>query len=218
MSKELIIRANTDNDFVECGYRDNFGNVSFKKMKTKKFIDTINHLFKKDIGSTKKLITLFENGVIGADDTHVLINQPGHKKIVTYTSSPTNSEILTFRINFPNALYIIHQNTDKTKIIQIECYAYKTFNGEETELYEYPMPNELSGNRICIGTADKSINDGKVIEALERIIFTPYSHARFSGINGFSETIKYFEYLENNEFPYKLMKSLNKKLKDILEG
>lgn len=121
-----------------------------------------------------------------------------------------------YKINFPNAIYIIE--ISGAKIRGIECYAYKEYRGEETELYEYPMPNELSGNHMCIGNADRIIEDNDIVGALEKIIFAPYSHTTFSGMNGFSNTQKYFEYLEKNEFPYKLMKSLRKKLGDVLHG
>ena len=77
------------------------------------------------------------------------------------------------------------------------------------------MPNVLVENRMCIGTADRTIKDGDVEGALNKIIATPYSHNTFNGINGFSSTIKYFEYLEDNPFPYKLLKKLNRKLKDV---
>lgn len=57
---------------------------------------------------------------------------------------------------------------------------------------------------MCMGSADKRIVDGDIEAALNKIIATPYSHGNFDGIKGFSTTVSYFEYLEENPFPYKL--------------
>ena len=78
------------------------------------------------------------------------------------------------------------------------------------------MPNELSGNKICIGSAKREIVDSNYIEALERIIATSYTHRHFSGVKGFSDSKKWFDYLSKKQFPYKLMRSLNKKLGDLV--
>ena len=77
------------------------------------------------------------------------------------------------------------------------------------------MPNELYGNKICLGTANLTIDDNDYVAALERVIFAEYTHTTFSGISGFTDTLRYFEYLSKNEFPYKLLKSLNKTLRTI---
>ena len=77
------------------------------------------------------------------------------------------------------------------------------------------MPNVLSGNMLCIGSADRTIRNNDIEGALNKIIATPYSHATFNGINGFSTTVSYFEYLEDNPFPYKLLRKLNRKLRDV---
>lgn len=82
-------------------------------------------------------------------------------------------------------------------------------------MYEYAMPNMLTGNAMCMGSADKRIVDGDIEAALNKIIATPYSHGNFDGIKGFSTTVSYFEYLEDNPFPYKLLRKLNRKLRDV---
>lgn len=215
MNRETIIRLTEESEDVEYAQIDNLGNMSFKKIATKEFIKMVNTLFNKKTSRIDKNISLLDNGVIGRDEYHILINQPGHAKIVTYA---IGKEIKTYKINFPNCLYIVQHDLEMKKIVDIECYAYKEFKGENTQLFEYPMPNELTGNRMCIGNANRSIKKGKFIDTLESIIFTPYTHSSFSGINGFSQTEIYFEYLEKNEFPYKMMKPLKKKLRDVLHG
>ena len=211
--KEIIARINSVNDYVELAYKENENETIFKKMDSDKYVELINNTLKKDTNHHVKKLKLLDQQIIAIDEHYVVVKQEGSKKIVTYSSG---DKIETYKINFPNAIYIVQIYTEK--IERIECYAYKSYKAEETELFEYPMPNELTQNLMCIGTADRTIKDGNVIEALERIIFTPYSHSTFSGMNGFSNTVKYFEYLEKNKFPYKFMKPLRKKLKDVLEG
>ena len=153
--------------------------------------------------------------IIAIDEHYAVIKQEGKKRIVNYAEN-SSGKMLVYNINFPNAIYIVYFTHER--VGSIECYAYKEYKAEETELYEYPMPNELSGNKMCIGNAERKINDKDIVGALERIIFTPYSHSTFSGMNGFSITKTYFEYLESNDLPYTLMKPLNKKIKAVLKG
>lgn len=210
---EMIIRLNSDECDAEIAIAEPGKQPMFKKLKREEFVKIVNDNFIYQDTHYKKDIKLLDSQIIGIDEHHVVIKQKECKKIVTYSC---NDKLFTYKVNFPNALYIVEKNDNKIR--SIECYAYKKFEKEDTMLFEYPMPNELSGNRMCIGTADRTIKDGNIIEALEKIIFTPYSHNTFSGMNGFSQTKTYFEYLEKNEFPYKLMKSLKKTLRDVLKG
>ena len=76
--------------------------------------------------------------------------------------------------------------------------------------------NLLSPNVIGMGAGYTVIcYDDLGAEAIRKIIATPYSHASFNGIKGFSTTVSYFEYLEAHPFPYKLLRKLNKKLRDV---
>lgn len=211
--KEVIARINSLNNHVEIAYKENDNEVIFKKMDTDSYVKLVNDTLKKDDKHYTKKLKLLDPQIIAIDEHYVAIKQPQSKKIVTYSAG---DKVETYKINFPNAIYIV--STQDSRITTIECYAYKEYKGEDTKLFEYPMPNELTGNLMCIGTADRTIKDDNVIEALERIIFTPYSHSTFSGINGFSQTVKYFEYLEKNDFPYKFLKPLKMKLGDVLNG
>lgn len=210
---EMIVRLNSDEYDAEIAIAEQGKTPMFKKIKREEFVQIVNDNFTDHNIHYKKDIKLLDSQIIGIDEHHVVIKQEEHKKIITYSYG---DELFTYKINFPNALYIVEKNDNK--ITAIECYAYKEFENEDTALFEYPMPNELSRNNMCIGNADRTIENGNILEALERIIFTPYSHATFSGMNGFSQTKPYFEYLEKNEFPYKLMKPLKKKLKEVLKG
>lgn len=215
---ELIARINSESNAVEIALKENGRNEPlFKKIDIQEFCKIIRKSFerKAEDNAPTKNIVLLNQQIIAIDEHYAVIRQAGKKRIVNYAES-SSGKMLVYNINFPNAIYIVYFNHEK--VGSIECYAYKEYKAEETELYEYPMPNELSGNKMCIGNAERKIIDKDIVGALERIIFTPYSHPTFSGMNGFSKTKVYFEYLETNEFPYKLMKSLNKKLKDVLKG
>lgn len=183
--------------------------IIFKKVAVKKLLEILNNQQYVDYGVKK--IKLLDDQIIAIDKNYVAINQPGHKKIVTLKFDDFSK---SYKINFPNAIYIIKFRNNK--ISDIYAYSYVEYLESETQLYEYPLPNELSGNKICLGSAKRDIIDDNYIEALERIIATSYTHRTFSGIKGFSSSEKWFEYLSKNEFPYKLMRSLNKKLKDIV--
>lgn len=168
-------------------------------------VKLFNDFFIKD-QHEKANIKLFSENTIGAGIDYTVIKQPEHMQYVTYNNH-------SYKINFPNAIYIVRYDNKIVKGIQ--CYCYKKYKCGDTELYEYAMPNMLTGNAMCMGSADKRIVDDDIEAALNKIIATPYSHGNFDGIKGFSTTVSYFEYLEENPFPYKLLRKLNKKLKDV---
>lgn len=182
---------------------------TFKKVSLKKILEILNTQLK--VESKGEKIKLLDRQIIALGSNYVVINQPGHKKIVTLRYVDFSK---SYKINFPNSIYIIKFSNNKVN--DIYAYSYVEYLGSETKLYEYPLPNELNGNKICIGSAKREIIDGNYIEALERIIATSYTHRYFSGIKGFSDSKKWFEYLSKNDFPYKLMRSLNKKLGDLI--
>lgn len=211
--RELISRINSSG-VVEIAFVEDGGQPQFKKISHKDYIEIVNKNMK-TVTRYNKDLKLLHPQIIALSSNYVVIKQPEEKKIVSYSQIEGN-RIINYRISFPNSLYIME--FDNGKVRSIECYAYKEYLGENTDLYEYPMPNELAGNKMCMGNADRTITDCDYVGALNKIVSVPYSHATFSGMNGFSNTVKYFEYLEKNEFPYKLLKSLNKKLKDVLKG
>lgn len=172
-------------------------------------MDTLINLLINEFASSDKdeKIKLFDNQIIAKETRYVAINQPEHKKIVFFADKGS------YKINFPNSIYIML--FDRNKIRKIKAFSYKEYKGLETELYEYPMPNMLGDNNICLGSSIKEIKDNDYVGALERVIATQYTHTHFSGAKGFSNSIKWFEYLEKNPFPYKLLKSLNYTLKKV---
>lgn len=156
----------------------------------------------------KKNLLIVDGNLIAINNHCIVMKQPEHKRIVTYNKK-------AYSINFPNSIYIICHSSHK--ITQIEAFCYKEYRGLETELMQYAMPNMLYGNTICMGSAPRDIDPLKYAEALERIIFTQYTHSQFSGVKSFKDTKTYFEYLEKNEYPYHLLMPLNMILSDILK-
>ena len=202
--REAIIRLNNKKDDAElCIKQDE--KITFKMLSKEELVRLFNEFFIKD-QHEKANIKLFSENTIGAGIDYAVIKQPEHMQYVTYNNR-------SYKINFPNAIYIVRYDNKIVKGIQ--CYCYIKFKGPETELYEYAMPNMLTGNAMCMGSADRRIIDGDIEGALNKIIATPYSHINFDGIKGFSTTISYFEYLEENPFPYKLLRKLNRKLRDV---
>ena len=130
--------------------------------------------------------------MIAVNDTCIVTKQEEHRRIVTYKGK-------AYEINFPNSIYIICHN--RSKIDVIEAYCYIEYNGLNTELYKYAMPNMLGANRICMGSAPRDIDPQNYKSALENVIYTQYTHDWVDDIKSFRNTAAYFEYLEKNSFP-----------------
>lgn len=203
---EMIVRFKTGKADAELCIRQG-GKIIFKNLSVKKLTEILEDDYASFGSHGRKSIEILDKQIVGCGKNYVVINQPERKKIVTF------AEKGSYKISFPNALYILQYG--KRNIKNIKAFAYVEYKGADTELYEYPMPNELSGNDICLGSADRSIKENDYIGALEKIIATPYTHTRFSGIRGFTDSLKWFEYLQKNKFPYKLLRPLKLKLKDV---
>lgn len=152
---------------------------------------------------------LKDNDIIAYAPPFYLFYQEDMERYVTYAGRG-------YKIKFPKCVYLLKVSKRNDRVSYIEAYAIKEYMGEKTELFTYPYPNMLTQNRICIGSAITDIKDNCYHDALETILTTEYSHATFDGINGFKNTIDWFEYLEKNDFPYDLMKPLNRQLSSIL--
>ena len=202
---ETIIKLQSNKEDAQLCIQD-AGDILYKKISIQELLKIVSSYDTRKSNIELKPITLLHKDIIAKEENYVVIKQDGHKKIVNFKDK-------SYRINFPNAIYIMVFN--KKKIISIYSYCYKEYRGLDTKLFEYAMPNELYGNKICLGTANLTIDDNDYVAALERVIFAEYTHTTFSGISGFTDTLRYFEYLSTNEFPYKLLKSLNKTLRTI---
>jgi len=205
--KQIIFRADTVSEDIEVLKVDENGNEYFSAIDIQSLMDKLKKMKPIATDNKRQKLIFLDDQYIAFNDKCVVINQQEHKRIVTYQNKAYN-------ILFPNSIYFIDYVDGKIK--NIEAYSYKEYEGKETELFKYPMPNMLTENRICIGSAPRSIVNNDYVKALENIIFTQYTHSHVDNIKSFKETIKYFEYLSSNKFPYDLLISTRYKLKDIL--
>lgn len=189
-------------------YRDKVINAQTLMMELSKVVESADK--EKELFSINKFDT-FNNNLVS------------HKKTVT-------KDILVFDFKeryirtFYNEKYykILHCNAFikltviGDKISTMEIYPYSEYKGKETELYNNPYPNMFSGNKTCMGTADRTVEDDYE-KSILKILETAYTHHttqfKSSELKG---TVNAFEYLKTNPFPYDQMFKTNIKLKDII--
>ena len=61
------------------------------------------------------------------------------------------------------------------------------------------MPNMTGSDHMCIGTADRNIIDGNVIDAVERIVDAEYTHDHVDNLKEQTSTLKWFRHLRNHK-------------------
>ncbi len=201
---EMIIRLMSNKDDAEILERQGKKEY-FRKVDADELVSGILEIRDREKGKKPILLT---DSIVGYAKGCILIKQDGAKRMILYNGK-------SYHVNFPNALYFMY--TSGETIEAIKAFCYKRYEGAATELYTYAMPNMLNENRICVGNAKRKIMNENYINALNTIIDTPFSHATLSGIDSFVDTVTYFNYLENNPFPYDLLKPLNQKLKGLVK-
>lgn len=121
-----------------------------------------------------------------------------------------------YSILHPNSIFALY--VDAEKVTKAEAYAIKEFRDKDTELFMYPLPNQLSGHSMCLGTVERSfINCEKSILNIVEANYT-HENGRFKFEDDKKAGKKLFEWLSTLEsFPNDLLISAAKKLEDILE-
>lgn len=208
--KQLISRIIANKNTVELLTSEE-NKEFFKEIELKEYLETIKCFCSsfETYNNKKSDVILFNNNFIGVGQFCKIIKQDEHKRIVTYKNK-------SYKISFPKSIYFLYH--DEKKVNGIDAYCYLIYDGPKTRLYKYPFPNMLTGNRICMGSAPKELNGNNYLEALENIIFTQYTHAHVENIKSFKDTITYFKYLENNEFPYDLLIPLKNTLQGVIKS
>lgn len=212
---QMIVRLDAISDDIEIMYQNPEEELVEKKLSKEKFLEICDTKFNKvdESKATKpKWIEPYVLAYSGMGNKEVyLINQPEHKRYVTYSISNKTGGCL---INFPNSLYWVTVN--KNEIVKITAYMYLKYESKDTVLYKYAMANMIGNTDVCIGNADRNIESKDILQALENIIYAPYSHNYLNNVKGFSNTESYFEYLKNNTIKQKHLYPENKKIMDIV--
>jgi len=211
MIEQMIFRITKAKD-VEILAKESEDTIIFKNLS----LDALIEILKQEIASKsrieKETLQLLHPQIIALGQRSCLIKQEEHEKIVTFKDK-------AYKIKMANSVYFMEFEFKKEIFVQsIVAFSYKLWEQENTKLFKYPMPNMLYDNKICIGSAPRVIKDHNYVEALEKIIFTQYTHQTFDDVKGFKNTVAWFEHLEKNEFPYDLLIPLNRELKSELKG
>lgn len=121
-----------------------------------------------------------------------------------------------YSITHPNSIFVLYVSDNKVR--NAEVFAIKEFKGIDTELFLYPLPNQLSGHSMCLGTVEKEFINCE--NAILNIIESNYTHENGSFKLEKKKTgDELFKWLSSLEaFPYHTLIPVGKKLENILEG
>ncbi len=120
-----------------------------------------------------------------------------------------------YSLSHPNSIFIIRVDKNSKRFTSISVYCFKKFEGRNTELFTYPFPNMLVGNKICTGTVKNVFVDAK--QVIMDVLESNYTHSDTNFIHHpLKSTKKAFEYLSNNPFPYYELSSLNYNLDYVI--
>lgn len=204
---EMIFRISDqveDAEMLVCDKQKEY----FKAVSIKQLINSLSSMLRQDTFiDYKKDLIIADDDLIAVSPNCIVTKQHERKRILTYAGK-------AYKVNFPNSIYVICHHAGQIK--QLEAYCFKEYDGMNTKLYRYAMPNMFGDNTICMGTANREIDVKKYKDALEEILCTQYTHAKPDNIKKFKSTSEYFDYLKDNDFPYDLLYSTGKTLKDVM--
>lgn len=209
--EEMIIRLTDRSNDAEILVHDCVKDKDiFKAVSIKDLVCKMKKTFPEatDIDNYKEDMISIDEDVIAVSPKCIVVKQPEHKEIVMYAGK-------AFEINYPNSIYAIKHSEQKVK--DIVAYCYKKLEGMQTQLYRHAMPNMFYDDKICMGTADRKIEPKNYKVALNRILYTQFTHAKPDNIKGFEGTSDYFRYLQEHEFPYDRLYNANKTLKQMVK-
>lgn len=206
---EMIFRISDQVEDAEILVSDKQKNY-FKAVSIKQLIDSLSSMLGQDANiDYKKDLIIADDELIAISQNCIIMKQTERKHIVTYAGK-------AYKVNFPNSIYVICHHAGQIK--QLEAYCFKEYDGMNTKLYRYAMPNMFGNNTICMGTANKNIDIKNYKDALEEILCTQYTHAKPDNIRKFKSTSEYFDFLKDNGFPYDLLYSTGKTLKELCKN
>lgn len=107
-----------------------------------------------------------------------------------------------FKHMHPNTVFLLDIFNDH--IYSVKAFIYKEWNALDTKLYSYKFPNMLGGNRICIGTIDKKLED-TILNTILKIVEGNYTADVGSIIN-----VSTFDYEKCESLNYNIRYLINK--------
>lgn len=120
-----------------------------------------------------------------------------------------------YNIRHPQSIFIISVKEDY--VASVKAYVIKEWKGIDSELFLYPMPNQLSGSSMCLGTVDKTFNNCN--ESILNVIEANYTHENGRFNNKLKvQGAKLFEYLQSCDvFPYEAVIEVGKTIGNIID-
>ena len=202
---QVIVRISSNENDVEMLLVDK-GSEIWKKLSFKEFYSILR---KRVPGAFKDSKPVYlDPCIIAAGEGVSIIKKPAHRRVVTYSGK-------AYEINFPNALYVIRHSL--TKVNTVNAYTFFDWQGRNTALYLMPMPNMTSSERMCLGTAERTIRHHDLPEALERILDASYTHDHVDNMKQKTSTVKWFLYLKKNSVKKTDVKSAGITVADLTE-
>lgn len=151
---------------------------------------------------------MLDKRIIAIGNSSMIFHTPETKRLVFYKGK-------SFEINYPPCIYRVTYTSDRIR--DIWCYTFFRYAGADTELFCMPMPNMTGSDHMCIGTADRNIIDGNVIEAVGRIVDAEYTHDHVDNLKEQTSTLKWFRYLKNHKVKRSDLKKSVGRLRDYVK-
>lgn len=201
---QMIARFDTATEDIDILIAE-AGEEIMKSFSLKEFKKKLMEMFPDRAVSEKP--RLLDQRIIAIGYGSMIFREDAAQKIVNYQKK-------AYLINFPNQLYSVEHSADR--IQRIKIYTWFGSLDPDTDLYALPMPNMMGCESLCIGTADRSIQSGDVIGAVQKIMDAEYTHDHVDNMNEKCSTLKWFTFLQNGAVEKGHLKKPVCKLKDLV--
>lgn len=204
--KQMVVRISSGREDAEILIKDGRKQI-WKSVDLKKLRERIDkYINRGDIAHKRP--KLLDPRILAMNDTTLIYRETEKRRMVFYGGKP-------YEINFPAVLYVVGHN--ETRVDEIKCYTYFGWRGLKTQLYLFPMPNMTSSERMCMGSADKTIIDGNVIDAVERIVDAEYTHDHVDNVRKSTSTVKWLRMLKTEHVTADLLKKPVCRFEDLVD-
>lgn len=192
---QMICRLDSQLDDVDLLCVDE-GEEIWKSISAAQFVRQVVNICGERLKDSEKPRWI-DKSILAQSTTSALIRRNEHRQVVTYAGK-------AYQINFPNAIYLL--NFTQTSVVKIDAYVFFRWEGQNTKLYNMPMPNMTASSRMCIGTADRLISDGDILKTLDKILDAEYTHEYVDNLKRPTSTIKWFRQLKKRTVTRDMLK------------